>query len=172
MFDKQALEKSRKEEAAARAALDQATECVRSIFTQLENSIKGANAPEADSSAPSFVDHTNTLLYEARALETDLLILAQNIEYYLLQAAYVFNIRRVIRRIYENLQMLEESPSNITLKNNLKLLFIKLGRYCSNEKDNSFGKNAQLQNPQLAQAVQDGNELLTTIKRRFPLFPL
>ena len=171
--DKQALEESRNEkEEATKAALDQAAELVRTysdaFLGQLAQLQGEAVAPEADSSARSVVARIDNLEFIRHELKNRWIELGQSLDDYLRPAVEVLNIRTLIREIYEILQELKESPSKPIL-DDLQLLLRELEYYCPNKQDNRPDENAQLQNEQLAQAVQDAKELLTTIKQWFPV---
>jgi len=177
VFDEKALEESRNKEAAAKAALNQVIELVMSsngpLLTDLARLQRKAASPEANSSARDVVADTRVLESSAYDLGTKSSKLAQIINNDLRLAVKVLTIRTLIREIYEIIQKLEESPSTI---DNLQLLLWELESHFPNEHDNPPGENPQLQNEQLAQAVQaaiqDAKKLVTTIKQRFRLFPL
>jgi len=177
VFDEKALEESRNKEAAAKAALNQVIELVMSsngpLLTDLARLQRKAASPEANSSARDVVADTRVLESSAYDLGTKSSKLAQIINNDLRLAVKVLTIRTLIREIYEIIQKLEESPSTI---DNLQLLLWELESHFPNEHDNLPGENPQLQNEQLAQAVQaaiqDAKKLVTTIKQRFRLFPL
>ena len=170
--DKQALKTSRNEEEAAKAALDQATKLVRiysdAFLAQLAQLQGEAVAPEANSSARSVVARINNLEFIRHELKNRWIELGQSLDGYLRPAVEVSNIRSLIDGIYKIIQKLEESPSKPML-DDLQLLLRELEYYCPNKQDNRPDENAQLQNEQLAQAVQDAEKLLTTIKQRFPV---
>ncbi len=180
MFDEKALEISRNKEADAKAALKQVIELVRNYndtllsihLAQLENliEIEEAAAPEANeanSSVPSVVNDTHILESSAYDLGTEWSKLAQIINNDLRLAVKVLTIRRLIRKIYEIIQ-LKESPSTL---DDLRLLLRVLESHFPNKHDNPPGENPQLQNKQLAQAVQDAiqdaKKLVDTIKHGY-----
>jgi len=171
--DKQALETSLNEKKeAAKAALDQAAKLVRiysdAFLAQLAQLRGEAAAPQADSSARSVVARIDNLEFIRHELKNRWIELGQSLDGYLRPAVEVLNIRRLIDRIYEIIQKLEASPSKPML-DDLQLLLRVLEYYCPNKQNNRPDENAQLQNEQLAQAVQDAEKLLTTIKQRFPV---
>ncbi len=176
VFDEEALEISQSKEKDPKEATKQAAELVRRInnafldhLTQLENLIEEAASPEANSSARDVVTHTAELESRTHKLLTRLSELVQRTNNDLCPAVEASKIRMLIDRIYKIIQKLEESPSKPIL-DDLQLLLMELEYYCPNEQQDyhPYG-NAQLQNEQLAQAVQDAKELVTTIKRRFPV---
>jgi|GEM_PF-2124008 len=162
----------RDKEKDAEAAFNQAVELVRvysnAFLAQLAQLQGEAVAPEEDSSARSVVDRTDNLEFRRHELKNRWIELGQSLDGYLRPAVEVLNMRRLIDTIYKIIQKLEESPSKPML-DDLQLLLRELEYYCPNKQDNRPDENAQLQNEQLAQAVQDAKELLATIKQRFPV---
>jgi len=176
VFDQKALETSQNKKEDAKEAAKQAYESVRSIndaflarLAQLKDLIEEAASPEANSSARDVVAHTVKLESRTDELLTRLSELVQLTNNDLRPAVEALKIIMLIDRIYKIIQKLEESPSKPIL-DDLQSLLMELEYYCPNEQRgyHPYG-NAQLQNEQLGQAVQNAKELVTTIKRQFPV---
>jgi len=176
VFDEKALEESRNEkEEAAKAALDQTTKLAEisnddflTHLKQLKYLIEEATSPQADSSARSVVARTYKLESITHKLVARLSELGQSTNNDLRPAVEALTIRTLINRIYENIQELKKSPSKPML-DNLQLLLMELEYYCPKKQNNRPDEIAQIQNEQLAKAVQDAEELVITIKQRFPV---